>query len=83
MCETIVKEQNAMSAKETSPAPTKDSVYRKAREVFGTPSKAHSWMTTENPIMGGMRPVDFIQYGIDEDLSLVLDELDRIDQGIF
>lgn len=72
-----------MSSRETSAAPTKDLIHQKARQVFGKAAKVHSWMTTPNPIFEGMRPEDFINYGSEQDLSLVMDELERIEQGIF
>ena len=54
-----------------------------AREVFGDPGRAYSWMNTPNPMLKDMRPRDYIEYGNAEDLDLVLDELGRIDQGAF
>lgn len=83
MYERIDLEKHRMSARETSPDPTKDMVFRAARDVFGDTQKAYSWMNTQNSLFDGMKPVDFIQYGSEEDLNLVLDELGRIEQGIF
>lgn len=83
MYESIEVEDCKMSSRQVSPAPTKEFVYQQAREVFGTVEKVYSWMNTPNPCLRGMRPVDFIDYGSEKDLNLVIDELGRIDQGIF
>lgn len=72
-----------MSSMETSQAPTKELVNNYAREVFGEPRKAHSWMNTPNFIFKGMRPKDFIEYSTPADLQLIMDELARVDQGLF
>ena len=72
-----------MSTRELSPTPTKEIVYQKAREVFGSTQKAYSWMNTPNQFFEGMRPVDFIEYGGEQQLTLTMDELARIEQGIF
>jgi uncharacterized protein (DUF2384 family) len=72
-----------MSSLKVSQVPTKELVYNHAREIFGEPKKTYSWMTTPNPFFQGMRPKDFIECGTVEDLQSVIDELDRIDQGIF
>ena len=76
-------EVRQMSSRETSPLPTKEAVYNYAREVFGDPGKAYSWMNTPNQFLRDMRPKDFIEYGTSEDIQLVLTELSRIDQGVF
>jgi uncharacterized protein (DUF2384 family) len=72
-----------MSSIDTSQALTKDVINNYAREVFGEPKKVHSWMTTPNTFLKGMRPKDFIEYATQDDLQLVMDELGRIDQGLF
>ena len=63
--------------------PSKDSVYSHAREVFGDPRKVYSWMTAPNPFFRGLCPKDFIECGSVEDLAIVMEELNRIDQGLF
>jgi RES domain-containing protein len=83
MYESIEIEECEMSSRQVSPAATKEFIYQRAREVFGTVDKVYSWMNTSNPCLKGMRPVDFIDYGSEQDLKLVIDELGRIDQGIF
>jgi uncharacterized protein (DUF2384 family) len=75
--------ETAMSEREASKVPTKETVYSFARHVFGEPSKAFSWMNTPNPILQGMCPKDFIEYSNEGGLKLVMDELGRIEQGIF
>lgn len=72
-----------MSSRETSPVIDKGYIYSHAREIFGGPKKAYSWMNTPNAILKGMRPKDFIECGTPEDLQVIVDELNRIDQGIF
>ena len=72
-----------MSSREPSPIPTKDTVYTFAREVFGDPRKAFSWMNTPNHTLNDMRPKDFIEYSKPEDLQIIMDELERVDQGLF
>jgi uncharacterized protein (DUF2384 family) len=64
-------------------APTKESVYDDAREVFGDPSKTFSWLNTPNPFFKGLCPKDFVECGNAQDLELVIEELARIDQGLF
>ena len=72
-----------MSTREPSQIPTKSTVYDYAREVFGEPGKVHSWMNTPNALLKGMCPKDFIEYSNAEDLLLVMEELGRVDQGLF
>ena len=72
-----------MSGRETSPVLDKKYVQDHAREIFGDPRKTYSWMNTPNPVFKGMRPKDFIECSLPEDLQLIVDELDRIDQGVF
>jgi uncharacterized protein (DUF2384 family) len=72
-----------MSSRETSPIVDKAFVYSHAREIFGDPKRTYSWMNTPNRAFNGMRPKDFIECGTLEDLKLIVDELDRIDQGVF
>ena len=72
-----------MSSRETLPALTKETIHNYARQVFGNPRKAYSWMDTPNKTFRGMRPKDFIEYANTEDLQLVYDELSRIDHGLF
>lgn len=72
-----------MSARETSPIINKGYIYAHAREIFGNPKKMQSWMNTPKSVFKGMKPKDFIEYGSDKDLQLIVDELDRIDQGVF
>jgi uncharacterized protein (DUF2384 family) len=72
-----------MSSRQISHPPTKDAVLNHAREIFGDPRKVYSWMNTPNALFSGMRPADFIAYGSSDDLQKVMDELDRIDQGVF
>jgi uncharacterized protein (DUF2384 family) len=72
-----------MSSREVGHAPTKESILSHAREIFGEPRKVQSWMNTPNPFLNGMRPKDFITYGNSEDLQKIVDELDRIDQGVY
>lgn len=67
----------------SSHLPTKDTVIQRAREVLGEPRKVYSWMNTPNSFLDGMRPRDFIEFGSPDDLQKIMDELDRIDQGIF
>ena len=57
------------------------SVWSHAREVFGESRKAASWMATPNRFCSGMSPEDFI--GQDGGYALVMEELDRIEQGVF
>jgi uncharacterized protein (DUF2384 family) len=83
LADEIAKEVSNMSSMETSQTPTKEFVNNHAREIFGEPRKAYSWMNTPNAILNGMRPKDFIEHSTPEDLQLVIDELDRIDQGLF
>ena len=63
--------------------PSKESVYGHEREVFGDPRKVYSWMNAPNPFLRGLCPNDFIECGSVEDLAIVMEELDRIDQGLF
>jgi len=63
--------------------PTREAAYDYAREVFGDLSKAHSWMTTPNRFFKGMCPKDVIEHGSTEDIRLVIEELRRIDLGLF
>jgi uncharacterized protein (DUF2384 family) len=72
-----------MSSREISLTPTKETVYKKARDVFGRPDKVYSWMNAPNQFFEGMRPVDFIEYASEQELGRVMDELGRIEQGIF
>jgi uncharacterized protein (DUF2384 family) len=72
-----------MSSREVSQVPTRESILNHAREIFGEPRKVKSWMTTPNPFFRGMRPKDFIAYGNPQDLQMIMDELDRIDRGIY
>lgn len=72
-----------MSSREPSPVIDRGYIYRHAREIFGDPKKTSSWMNTPNRILKGMRPNDLIECGNEQDLQLVVDELDRIDQGVF
>lgn len=72
-----------MSSREFSHKPTKEGILNHAREIFGAPRKVQSWMDTPNPFFDGMRPKDFIAYGSPEDLQKIMDELDRIDQGVY
>ena len=72
-----------MSSREVSHVPTRDSVILYMREVFGDPRKVYSWLNTPNRTFGGMRPKDFIECSTTEDLQQVMDELARIDQGIY
>jgi hypothetical protein len=81
--EIVVREITVMSSRETSPVIDKDFIYRHAREIFGGPKKTYSWMNTPNRILKGMRPKDLIECGNEQDLQLVVEELNRIDQGIF
>jgi uncharacterized protein (DUF2384 family) len=75
--------RTTMSSRETLPIPTKETVYSQAREVFGDASKAYSWMNTPNHAFKGMCPKDFIEYGNADDIRLAIEELARIDQGVF
>jgi len=72
-----------MSSREPAPILTSQAVRNYAREVFGDPGKAFSWMSTTNRALKGMRPKDLIEYANASDLQLVMDELARIDQGVF
>jgi uncharacterized protein (DUF2384 family) len=72
-----------MSTREPSQIPTKDTVYNYAREIFGEPRKVYSWMNTPNALLKGMRPKDFIEYSNGDDLLKVMEELGRVDQGLF
>ncbi len=72
-----------MSSREVSQVPSKESVIQYMREVFGDPRKVYSWLNTPNRTFGGMRPKDFIECSPPEDLQQVMDELARIDQGIY
>jgi len=58
-------------------------VYDAAREIFGDPSKTFSWLNTPNPFFKGLSPKDFVECGNAQDLELVIEELARIDQGLF
>jgi uncharacterized protein (DUF2384 family) len=77
------KGERTMSGREASPTLSIDYLYGRAREIFGNPKKVHSWMNTPNLVFQGMKPKDFIEFGTDQDLQLVAEELDRIDQGVF
>jgi uncharacterized protein (DUF2384 family) len=72
-----------MSSREVAPALSKDVVLQHARDTFGEPKKVYSWMNTPNSMFSGMRPKDLLEYATPEDLCALIDELDRIDQGIF
>ncbi len=72
-----------MSSREISHPPTKELIRNHAREIFGEPRKVYSWMNMPNSFFDGMRPADFIEFAAPDDLQRVLDELNRIDQGIF
>jgi uncharacterized protein (DUF2384 family) len=72
-----------MSSSESAPLPSKGAVYNYAREIFGDASKTYSWMNTPNPAFNGLCPKDFIEYGNGDDIKLAMDELSRIDQGLF
>ena len=72
-----------MSSRQISHPTTKELVLNHARETFGEPRKVYSWMTTPNSLLGGMRPKDFIEFGSSDDLQKIMDELDRIDQGLY
>lgn len=72
-----------MSTSAPGQLPTEESVYGLAREIFGDPRKTFSWMNTPNRFFQGLRPKDLIECGNDADLQSVVDELNRIDQGLF
>lgn len=72
-----------MSGREVVPEITKELISNYAREIFGNPRKASSWMETPNNALRGMRPKDFIEYANAEDMQLAYEELQRIDQGVF
>jgi uncharacterized protein (DUF2384 family) len=65
------------------PIKSKDEVLNYAREVFGDPRKAFSWLTSPNQVFQGMRPKDVIELGKAEDIYNVFNELERIDHGLF
>jgi uncharacterized protein (DUF2384 family) len=61
----------------------KEDVLKYAREVFGNPRKEFSWLNTPNHLFNGMRPKDLLELGESEDICSVLNELQRIDHGLF
>lgn len=72
-----------MSSRGVAPVPSKEIVFSRAREIFGDPRKTWSWLTTPNHLLKDMPPKEIIDYGNVDDLNMVLDELARIDQGLF
>lgn len=65
------------------PELSKQTLINSAREIFGNPRKAHSWLTRPNQSLHDMRPIDLLECGSEQDLREVFDELSRIDQGLF
>ena len=63
--------------------PDADSVWRRAREVFGEEAKAHGWMNTARDIFGGRSPQELVSTGNPAELRRVLEVLLRIDYGVF
>ena len=49
-------------------ARAKDSVIKLVNEFFGSDKKAELWMTSANPLLGGVSPEDMIRMGRSERL---------------
>lgn len=56
-------------------------VFAKGQEVFGSQKKLVKWLNTSVPALGKRRPFDLIKTSFGKDL--VLDELTRIEHGVF
>ncbi len=56
-------------------------LYKRGVDVFGNDENFYSWMGTKSIALGGVRPKDLLDtsFGI----SMVYDELGRIEYGIF
>ena len=53
----------------------------KAQSVFDSQEQFHKWLYSASLALGSMRPIDLLKNSYGKDL--VMDELNRIDQGIF
>ena len=56
-------------------------VYKKAVEVFGGKEKALRWMEYPSAALGNIAPIKLIETSVG--VQMLLDELGRIEHGIF
>ena len=63
--------------------PDADSIWSRAREVFGDEAKALHWMNAPRDILGGMSPQQLLDTGDAAQQRRVLTVLVRIDYGVF
>jgi putative toxin-antitoxin system antitoxin component (TIGR02293 family) len=54
---------------------------RRVKEIFNDPDKATIWLKSPNYALGGQIPIRLIEK--EEDIALILDELGRIEHGVF
>ncbi len=52
-----------------------------AVDTFGDPAKAHAWLTTPNPVLSNLQPIEIANTS--EGVAQVEELLTRIDYGIF
>jgi putative toxin-antitoxin system antitoxin component (TIGR02293 family) len=78
VAERVVGE-NAQS-KEDERNPRIDEILRRVEEIFKDPDKATLWLNSPNYTLGGQVPLQLIES--EEGLTLVFDELGRIEHGI-
>ncbi len=55
-------------------------LYKRGKEVFGSDEKFNRWLNRYNPFIGG-KPSDLLN--TTEGFNKILDELGRIEHGIF
>jgi uncharacterized protein (DUF2384 family) len=63
--------------------PDANSIWNRAREVFGDEVIARSWMITPRELFGGRTPEELVNSGAAAQQRRVLEVLIRIDYGVF
>jgi uncharacterized protein (DUF2384 family) len=79
-------EQDSTSAEQMTAQlehPTASAVWEQALEVFGDHARALSWMETPRGVLDGCSPREWVASGDVTQLRRILEELVRIDYGMF
>jgi putative toxin-antitoxin system antitoxin component (TIGR02293 family) len=76
--------QEKESSQLIAPGPSERALYiaklfRKGNQIFGSMEKFHHWLNSENPAMGGEKPVSYLDTF--SGIHLVMDELNAIEYG--
>jgi len=76
--------QEKESSQLIAPGPSERALYiaklfKSGIDIFGSQNKFHNWLNSDNPAMGGEKPVSYLDTF--SGIQLVIDELNAIEYG--